>query len=223
MKTTVLPGSDRNNVNLLQQFSFPSRRDYELRRSISSGSNNVVVGAAGSVLPNSQNPDLVMRFQSDQQQAAADHRVHRDDEELAAVQLSMKYPANYTNVAAENLNFFCRASSFRAVDYQQSTVQNLRSGGHTSGFHRRGQRSEGSLPEDQVPKSTRDDGEEVRAQALDAHAQDLQECKPRSRNCVSGEVKLSSSAQALDKSSTIRGLVASSRAFRRVLTESMTA
>jgi hypothetical protein len=114
MKTTVLPGSDRNNVNLLQQFSFPS---YELRRSVSSGSNNVAVGAAGSVLPNSQNPDLVMRFQSDQQQAAADHRVHRDDEELAAVQLSMKYPANYTNVAAENLSFFCSASSFRAVDY----------------------------------------------------------------------------------------------------------
>jgi hypothetical protein len=92
-----------------------------------------------------------MRFQSDQQQAAADHRVHRDDEELAAVQLSMKYPANYTNVAAENLSFFCSASSFRAVDYQQSTVQNLRSGGHTSSFYRRGQWSEGSLPEDQVP------------------------------------------------------------------------
>lgn len=120
------------------------------------------------------------------------------------MQLSMKYPANYTNVAAENLSFFCSASSFRAVDYQQSTVQNLRSGGHTSSFHRRGQWSEGSLLEDQVPKSTRDDGEEVPAQALDAHSQDLQECKPRSRNCVSGEVKLSSSAQALEKSSTIK-------------------
>jgi len=168
-----------------------------------------------------------MRFQSDQKQAAADHRVHRDDEELAAVQLSMKYPANYTNVAAENLSFVCSASSFRAVDYQQSTVQNLRSGGHTSSFHRRGQWSARSLPEDQVPKSTRDDGEEVPAQALDAHSQDLQECKPRSRNCVSREVKLSSSAQALEKSSTIKARPWVSGELKsistRPYTESMTA